>query len=275
MCKVFDLPSRQELRLQEDKAKLLHIGASRETVRSSQELVRHLQAAAKRRATQKTGANAVSSRSHFVARIFAGGTAFTLVDLAGSERKKDSEAHTKARQQEGAEINASLHALKECIRAQGKPFAPYRNSPLTRVLQESLAPASGLAQLAVIATVSPSATDIEHSVSTLQVAYMLSGRPDRLCQTTQTDLDPAAHVPRTVSPFKWSHEELMQWLTVAERGRFAGVVSKFPEHVDGKALSRWTAQRCVQLVGERLGELLFHAFHEVNKKASAAQKRER
>lgn len=40
----------------------------------------------------------------------------TLVDCAGSERKEDSNKHDVQRQKEGAEINTSLHALKECIR---------------------------------------------------------------------------------------------------------------------------------------------------------------
>lgn len=217
----------------------------------------------------------MSSRSHFVARLFVGGLAFTLVDLAGSERKKDSDAHTKARQQEGAEINASLHALKECIRAQGKAWAPYRNSPLTRVLQESLAPTGSreCAKLAVIATVSPAATDIEHSISTLQVAHMLSGRAEKI-QTAQSDLDPHSSVPRTTSPCKWSHEELCQWIA-GLGAKFAGFLEKLPEHVDGKALSRWTAQRYVQLAGEKLGQQLYDQFVDANKRASMAQKRER
>ena len=40
----------------------------------------------------------------------------TLVDCAGTERKEDSAAHTAERRKEGAEINSSLHALKECLR---------------------------------------------------------------------------------------------------------------------------------------------------------------
>ena len=51
--KVLDLPSRTELRLQEDKAKALHIGAHREAVSSSHDLVRHLAACAKRRRTPR------------------------------------------------------------------------------------------------------------------------------------------------------------------------------------------------------------------------------
>jgi hypothetical protein len=59
----------------------------------------------------------------------------TLVDCAGTERKEDSARHCVQRQREAAEINGSLHALKECIRARAKGSAviPFRGSTLTKV----------------------------------------------------------------------------------------------------------------------------------------------
>jgi len=276
--KVVDLPSRAELCLREGRDKVLHVGAAREHLDSAQALLQHVQRAQRRRATQKTGANSVSSRSHFCCRVYAterADCAFTLVDLAGSERKKDSEQHSRERQQEGAEINTSLHALKECIRAQGKPWAPYRNSPLTRVLQESLAPSGRFAKLAVVATVSPAGTDIEHSLSTLQVAYMLSGRSPELVRVeTSDDLDQVARVMPT-APAKWSHDEVREW--IASLGsRYAEAAESLPTSVDGKMLSRWTAQRFVQHCDDaKLGEALSAAWQDLVKRTSAAQKRER
>ena len=44
------------------------------------------------------------------------GRPLTLVDCAGTERKEDSATHSAERRKEGAEINTSLHALKECLR---------------------------------------------------------------------------------------------------------------------------------------------------------------
>merc|ERR1712216_191305 len=255
---------------------VLHVGAARERVSTANALLTHMLAAQRRRATQKTQANNGSSRSHFCVRIYcADAVPFTLVDLAGTERRKDSDAHSKERAMEGAEINSSLHALKECIRAQGKQWAPYRNSPLTRVLQESLANSGHAAKLAVIATVSPSGTNIEHSLSTLQVAYMLSGRSSELLRVESADLEPSV-ATRTVAPTKWSHDELLEWVRTVGHGRFAAVVELLPTAVDGKMLSRWTAQRFVQLCNdEKLGEALEATWQELLKKTSAAQKRER
>ncbi|CAJ1417059.1 unnamed protein product [Effrenium voratum] len=73
-----------------------------------------MQMAQSRRATSATDANAVSSRSHAVCilRLLQCEGQLMLVDCAGTERRKDSMYHSKERQQEGAEINASLHALK-------------------------------------------------------------------------------------------------------------------------------------------------------------------
>merc|ERR1719310_1224837 len=83
------------------------------------------------------------------------------------------------RQQEGAEINASLHALKECIRLlitqHRVPSHAYRASSLTKVLAESFIRGSD-AKLAVICTASPCATDTEHTVATLRMGMALGGR---------------------------------------------------------------------------------------------------
>merc|ERR1711998_73167 len=94
-----------------------------------------------RRATSATDANSVSSRSHAVCtlRLCASEGQLMLVDCAGTERRKDSMYHSKERQLEGADINASLHALKECVRLRGEaggkvPSHAYRASALTKVL---------------------------------------------------------------------------------------------------------------------------------------------
>ncbi|KAF4705885.1 hypothetical protein FOZ62_007500, partial [Perkinsus olseni] len=156
---VFDLvpPKRTEIRLRDAGNNTVILeGAESVPVDDADRLIEIARQSHTRRKTETTGANDVSSRSHAVCRITitkpgdSGTGSLVLVDCAGTERRKDSFYHDKIRQQEGAEINASLHALKECIRyrmlrqnntgvaveKEGSTFVPFRASALTRVLAE-------------------------------------------------------------------------------------------------------------------------------------------
>ena len=118
----------------------------------------------------------------------------TLVDCAGSEWAADSAVHNKSRQREGAEINTSLHALKQCVRAfsertrTGRPVRmPFRDSLLTRLLADSFqgsasGPDAGLSacRLAVLGCVSPASTATEHSISTLRTVMELAGASEEV-----------------------------------------------------------------------------------------------
>eukprot|EP00922_Rhytidocystis_sp_ex-Travisia-forbesii_P057698 GHVS01085399.1.p1 GENE.GHVS01085399.1~~GHVS01085399.1.p1 ORF type:complete len:409 (-),score=125.79 GHVS01085399.1:382-1608(-) len=126
---------------------------------------------------RKIGANSVndeSSRSHAVLQIdirehrkSCGRLAF--IDLAGSERGADTLHHSKQTQQDGAGINRSLLALKECIRAmdQEKLHIPFRDSELTKVLRDIFV---GRSRSLMIANVSPSTSCCEQTLNTLRYA---------------------------------------------------------------------------------------------------------
>ena len=166
-------------------------------VTSAEELMALINYGCGCRATAATGVHDSSSRTHAILRIYIqrpsttsggdlglsmGGSntiegVLTLVDLAGSEHRIDSMYHNADRRKEGANINASLMALKDCIRAKaaGKNAShQYRKSKLTMALKYSfLMPAS---RTLVIATVSPSSKDTEHSLNTLRHACIMDGQ---------------------------------------------------------------------------------------------------
>eukprot|EP00439_Symbiodinium_sp_Y106_P064854 s351_g10.t1 len=200
-----------------------------------------LQAARQRRATFVTEANDESSRSHAVCtiKILDTGGSLTLVDCAGTERRKDSANHCRERQHEGAEINASLYALKECIRfmsaRQRIPPHAFRASALTKLLARCLSRLN-TSFLSVICTLAPAASDTEHTLSTLRT-------------------DP--------HPRQWSPHEVRNWLCQVENGIFADVCAALPAEFTGQMLVRLTEAHCARLCGSPVrGQLLFELLHE-------------
>jgi hypothetical protein len=122
-----------------------------------------------------TGANNDSSRSHGIIQISIINNLnklhgkITFIDLAGSERESDKIDVDKQTRIDGAEINKSLLALKECIRAldQEKSHLPFRQSKLTLVLRDSFI---GNCKTLMIANVSPSSDSADHTLNTLRYA---------------------------------------------------------------------------------------------------------
>uniref|UniRef100_A0A0X3P6A1 Kinesin-like protein n=1 Tax=Schistocephalus solidus TaxID=70667 RepID=A0A0X3P6A1_SCHSO len=137
----------------------------------------------KNRSTAATNMNEHSSRSHAIftvtvecCEIMESGRQMLrqgklhLVDLAGSERQSKTGA-TGKRLQEANKINLSLTTLGNVISAlvDGKStHVPYRNSKLTRLLQDSL---GGNSKTVMIANIGPTNYNYEESVSTLRYAH--------------------------------------------------------------------------------------------------------
>lgn len=104
----------------------------------------------------------------------------TLVDLAGSERAQETQSNDRARRAEGAEINKSLLALKECIRAldarksnNSEAHVPFRASKLTLVLRDSFVSKSDKSKIVMIACVGPGITSANHTINTLRYSDRL------------------------------------------------------------------------------------------------------
>jgi kinesin family protein 2/24 len=95
---------------------------------------------------------------------------FSLIDLAGNERGADTNSANRQTRMEGAEINKSLLALKECIRALGRKGAhlPFRASKLTQVLRDSFI--GDKARTCMIAMIGPCLSSCEHTLNTLRYA---------------------------------------------------------------------------------------------------------
>lgn len=112
------------------------------------------------RVTSQNSANNDSSRSHAILQICIRRKAklhgkISFIDLAGSERAADhADQLEKQTRIDGAEINKSLLALKECIRAldQNKNHTPFRGSKLTMVLKDSF---TGYCRTVMIGNIAP------------------------------------------------------------------------------------------------------------------------
>jgi len=119
----------------------------------------------------------------------------SFIDLAGSERGADTSDNNRQTRLEGAEINKSLLALKECIRALDSDarHVPFRGSKLTAVLRDSFL--GDQARTVMIANISPNSMSVEHSLNTLRYAdrvkELRKDKADRLPGGVTPGEDPA------------------------------------------------------------------------------------
>ncbi|KAH0616519.1 hypothetical protein JD844_027676, partial [Phrynosoma platyrhinos] len=194
---------KSNIKIHEDSAGGIYtVGVTTRNVNAESEMMQCLKLGALSRTTASTQMNVQSSRSHAIFTVhlcqtrmcspidadnmtdnriisesselneFETLTAkFHFVDLAGSERLKRTGA-TGERAKEGISINCGLLALGNVISALGDKskkvtHVPYRDSKLTRLLQDSL---GGNSQTVMIACVSPSDRDFMETLNTLKYA---------------------------------------------------------------------------------------------------------
>eukprot|EP00931_Biecheleriopsis_adriatica_P076220 TRINITY_DN49953_c0_g1_i1.p1 TRINITY_DN49953_c0_g1~~TRINITY_DN49953_c0_g1_i1.p1 ORF type:complete len:1308 (+),score=333.01 TRINITY_DN49953_c0_g1_i1:84-3926(+) len=167
-------------------------GIRAETCTSAEEMMRCLNDGSVQRTTGATLMNEQSSRSHSIFTVILEQrrvvgvsdksevadeadyvtAKFHLVDLAGSERAKRTGA-VGSRFKESVSINSGLLALGNVISALGDPtkrgsHVPYRESKLTRLLQDSL---GGNSRTVMVACVSCADGDFEETLNTLKYAH--------------------------------------------------------------------------------------------------------
>ncbi|KAI4355645.1 hypothetical protein L6164_004395 [Bauhinia variegata] len=182
--KLFDLLNdRKKLCMREDGKQQVCIVGLQEYIVSDVETIKELiEKGNATRSTGTTGANEESSRSHAILQLTIKRSPdgneskpprvvgkLSFIDLAGSERGADTTDNDKQTRMEGAEINKSLLALKECIRAldNDQGHIPFRGSKLTEVLRDSFV---GNSRTVMISCISPSSGSCEHTLNTLRYA---------------------------------------------------------------------------------------------------------
>jgi kinesin family member 11 len=186
LCDLLSSDDSVKIRIYDDVAKkgsVIVQGLEEIPVRCKSDVYRLLSKGQERRKTAATLMNAQSSRSHTVFSILVhikenGNDGeemlkigkLNLVDLAGSENISKAGNEKGIRTRESVNINQSLLTLGRVITAlvERTPHIPYRESKLTRLLQESL---GGRTKTSIIATVSPGHKDLEETLSTLDYAH--------------------------------------------------------------------------------------------------------
>jgi len=169
------LHERAKLILREDANSNVNVvGIMQIEVSCADELLQCIEKGNDQRITSTTSANYDSSRSHSILQIRIIEDQFEVgklcfIDLAGNERGADTYDNDKQTRLDGAEINKSLLALKECIRAldQGGKHTPFRGSKLTQVLKDSFI---GNCRTMMIANIAPSNCCCELTLNTLRYA---------------------------------------------------------------------------------------------------------
>jgi len=261
---------RQILPLREDgKGGIVVVGLKESKIHCAKDALQVLHDGTLNRTTAATLMNKKSSRSHAVFTIILKQTTrekkngqdqssaddvgtvdvttvsrFTFVDLAGSERMKKTGAEGE-RAKEGIKINQGLLALGNVINALADEerlmkgeyiHVPYRQSKLTRLLQDAL---GGNSQTLFLACVSPSDTNASETASTLKYANRARDIKNK----------PSKNVDATVAEM----QRLYALTTVLEREL---VRIKFGDKTNSATMSAEEDEKDCEEIGEASEELL-------------------
>ncbi|XP_037844824.2 chromosome-associated kinesin KIF4A isoform X2 [Chlorocebus sabaeus] len=208
------------------------VGLTEKTVLVALDTVSCLEQGNNSRTVASTAMNSQSSRSHAIFTISieqrkksdknsSFRSKLHLVDLAGSERQKKTKAEGD-RLKEGININRGLLCLGNVISALGDDkkggFVPYRDSKLTRLLQDSL---GGNSHTLMIACVSPADSNLEETLNTLRYA----DRARKIKNKPIVNIDPQT---AELNHLKQQVQQLQVLLLQAHGGTLPGSINVEP-----------------------------------------------
>ena len=195
--KIQDLidTTKTDLAIREDKNKGIWVGECTEKyVESEQEMIDFFNTGSNNRIVSSTKMNAISSRSHslFSVTIYQRNVItessktgkLYFVDLAGSEKMSKAGVEGNTMLKEAQNINKSIMTLGMVINAltKGAKHIPYRDSKLTRVLQESL---GGNSLTYLIINCSPNMLNQAETLSTLRFGQRAKLIKNKVVANTQ------------------------------------------------------------------------------------------
>ncbi|XP_073920576.1 chromosome-associated kinesin KIF4A isoform X2 [Castor canadensis] len=222
-----------QINIREDPKEGIKImGLTEKTVVVASDTVSCLEQGNNSRTVASTAMNSQSSRSHAIFTISieqrkkndknsSFRSKLHLVDLAGSERQKKTKAEGD-RLKEGININRGLLCLGNVISALGDDkkgsFVPYRDSKLTRLLQDSL---GGNSHTLMIACVSPADSNLEETLNTLRYA----DRARKIKNKPVINIDPQT---AELNHLKQQVQQLQVLLLQARGGTLPGSINVEP-----------------------------------------------
>ncbi|MED6185574.1 hypothetical protein PIB30_058425 [Stylosanthes scabra] len=252
MDRCYDLldVKEKEISVWDDKDGQIHLrGLSQVPIHTMSDFHDVFSSGVQRRKVAHTGLNDVSSRSHVVLVISvstpsADGTGaavfgkLNLIDLAGNEDNRRT-CNEGIRLQESGKINQSLFALSNVIYAlnNNKPRVPYRESKLTRILQDSL---GGTSRALMVACLNPG--EYQESVHTVSLAAR---------SRHVSNFVPSAHKQETPKVKVDMEAKLKAWLESKGKTKSSQKLAAFNSPVPRKTPCSVTisAKRCVTFNG--------------------------